>query len=225
MAPSRPDLTAVRRAVGVAAVSFLLSGAVVYGLAPDVPTSGPSPDTTATASASPAPTTVATHSGTPGGQSSGADPSRTFRTSEPTSTPTHGAGDSGGSGSAEPQTIQVEAPTAPAMLFETVRIQGTYHGGARHLSAGAALGEAPVAGLPATHQDRPVGPVHRLRRVGRAGSLLASRAGPQLRRDVQTLSAHDQGLTTAGYQPPGLRTESSLAKTMTLSRYLCLASS
>jgi hypothetical protein len=129
MAPSRPDLTAVRRAVGVAAVSFLLSGAVVYGLAPDVPTSGPTPDMTAIASASPAPTTDAS-SGTPGGPSSGADPSSPSESSPPTSTPTHGTGDSGGSGSAEPQTIQVEAPTAPAMLFETVRIQGTYHGGA-----------------------------------------------------------------------------------------------
>jgi hypothetical protein len=130
MAPSRPDLTAVRRAVGVAAVSFLLSGAVVYGLAPDVPTSGPSADMTAIASASPAPTTDAATSETPGGPSSGADPSPSSESEQPTSTPTHGAGDSGGSGSAEPQTIQVEAPAAPAMLFETVRIQGTYHGGA-----------------------------------------------------------------------------------------------
>ena len=130
MAPSRPDLTSVRRAVGVAAVSFMLSGAVVYGLAPDVPTSGTSPSTTATSSARPEPTTVAADTGTPGGPSSSAGPSGTSDPGSPTSTPTHAAGDSSGSRSAEPKTIQVEVPAAPAMVFETVRIQGTYHGGA-----------------------------------------------------------------------------------------------
>ena len=36
----------------------------------------------------------------------------------------------------------------------------------RRLPAGAALGGRPVAGLPVARQDRPVGPVHRLCRVG-----------------------------------------------------------
>ena len=87
----------------------------------------------------------------------------------------------------------------------------------RHLSAGAALGGWQVAGLPGTHQDRPVGPVHRLCRAWAAGSLPASRAGPRLRRDVQTLCAGDHGLTTLAisHRP---RTASSLAKTTTLSR-------
>ena len=82
-----------------------------------------------------------------------------------------------------------------------------------------------MAGLPVTDEDRPVGPVHRLGRVGAAGSLPASRAGPRLRRDVQALCAGDQGLTTSACQPRGPRTASSLAKTTTLSRYLCLAAS
>ena len=65
----------------------------------------------------------------------------------------------------------------------------------RHLSSSAALGDRHVAGLPVTHEDRPVGPVHRLCRAWPAGSLLASRGGPRLCRDVQTLCASDQGLT------------------------------
>src|SRR5215213_5998446 len=72
----------------------------------------------------------------------------------------------------------------------------------RHLSAGAALGGRQVAELPVIHEDRPVGPLHHLCRVWAAGSLPASRAGPRLRRDVQTLCASAQGLTT----PLGRRT-------------------
>jgi hypothetical protein len=135
MAPLRPDLTSVRRAVGMAAVSLLLSGAVVYGVAPDYPTSGSSPSTTADSSASPAPTRVGTQGATPGGGTSSAGPSRAgpSRASDPgqpASTTTPGASDNTGSGPAGQETIEVEDPAAPAKPFQTVRIQGTYPGGA-----------------------------------------------------------------------------------------------
>jgi len=42
---------------------------------------------------------------------------------------------------------------------------------------------------------------------------------------VTTVCASDRGLSAAGDQPPGPRTAVSLAKTTTLSRYLCLAAS
>ena len=67
-----------------------------------------------------------------------------------------------------------------------------------HLSAGAALGGGQVAGFPVTYEDRPVGPVHYPGRVWAAGSLLASRAGPGLRRGVENLCGSDQGLTAPG---------------------------
>jgi hypothetical protein len=104
MAPLRPGLTPVRRAVGLAAVLFLVCCAVVfYQLAPGFPSSGPSPITTA--SASPAPTRVGTESATPTAVSSS-------------------------SGSGEAEAIQVESPALSARPFQAVRIQGTYHGGA-----------------------------------------------------------------------------------------------
>ena len=87
-------------------------------------------------------------------------------------------------------------------------------------SCGCSAGRAePVAGLPVTDEDRPVRPVHRVRRVGAAGSVPASRAGPRLRREVRNLCAGDQGVTPVG-QPRGRLIVSSLAKTMTLSKYL-----
>jgi hypothetical protein len=108
----RPALTAVRRVVGVAAVLFLLSCAVVfYRIAPDVSASGSSPGTTATSSASPAPNKVGTQSATPGGRSSTANP--------PASEP----------GSAQ-QAVQVATLPRSAEPFQPVRIQGTYRGGA-----------------------------------------------------------------------------------------------
>jgi hypothetical protein len=64
----------------------------------------------------------------------------------------------------------------------------------RYLFARGALGRRQVAGFPVTHQDRPVGPVHRLCRVGAAGSSPASRAQPRLRRDLEPLCGSDQGL-------------------------------
>ena len=45
-------------------------------------------------------------------------------------TATPGAGDSSGSRSAEEEAIQVKAPGVSARPFQTVRIQGTYRGGA-----------------------------------------------------------------------------------------------
>jgi hypothetical protein len=106
MAPLRPGLTPVRRAVGLAAVLFLFCCAVVfYQLAPGFPSSGPSPSTTANSSASPAPTRVGTESATPTGGSSS-------------------------SGSGEEEAIQLEDSAVSAKPFQAVRIQGTYHGGA-----------------------------------------------------------------------------------------------
>ena len=105
MAPLRPGLTPVRRAVGVAGVLILFCCAVVfYQLAPGFPTSGPSPSTTANSSASPAPTKVGTESATPTAVSSS-------------------------SGSGE-EAIQLDDSAISAKPFQAVRIQGTYHGGA-----------------------------------------------------------------------------------------------
>ena len=131
MAPSRPGLTPVRRGVGVAAVLFLLGCAVFYGVAPGFLTSGASPGTTANSSASPAPTRVGTQSAIPGGPSSSAGPSRASDTWPPTSTTPPGAGNSTGSGSAkEKKVIQLAGSAASAKPFQTVRIEGTYRGGA-----------------------------------------------------------------------------------------------
>jgi hypothetical protein len=106
MAPSRPGLTPLRRAVGVAVVAFLISAAVVfYQLAPGFHTSGASPSTAANSSASPAPTRVGTESVTPTALSSS-------------------------SASGEGQAIQLEGAALSAKPFQAVRIQGTYHGGA-----------------------------------------------------------------------------------------------
>ena len=106
MALSGPGLAPFRRGVGVAAVLFLLGCAVVfYRFAPGLPTSGASPSATASSPASPAPTTVDTYSATPSGVSSS-------------------------SGSAGEITIQTEASAGSAKPFQTVGIQGTYHGGA-----------------------------------------------------------------------------------------------
>ena len=105
MAPLRPGLTPVRRAVGVAAVLFLLCCAVVfYQLASGFPSSGPSPSPTANSSASPAPTRVGTESATPTVSSS--------------------------AGSGEEEAIQLEDSAVSGKPFQAVRIQGTYHGGA-----------------------------------------------------------------------------------------------
>ena len=145
----------------------------------------------------------------------------TATVSKPTSEPSDESADIGG----EESTIQLEDLADSARPFEAVRIQGTYRGGTGTFLRVQRWRGRPVAGFPGTHQDRPGGPVHHPGRVWTTGSLPASRVGPRLRRDVQTLCCSDQGLTTSGYQPPGPRTVSSLAKTMTLSRYVCLAAS
>ena len=127
----RPGLTPVRRVVGVAAVAFLLSAAVVfYREAPGSPTSDSSPSTVADVSPSPAPTTVSTQSATPSGLPSSVGPSRASDPGSPTSTTRPDAGENAGSGSAE-NTIVVEQPASPAKPFQTVRIDGTYRGGGR----------------------------------------------------------------------------------------------
>jgi hypothetical protein len=106
MAPLRPGLTPVRRAVGVAAVLFLFCCAVVfYESAPGSPSSGPSPSTTADSSASPAPPRVGTKSATPTGLSSS-------------------------SGWGEHEAIELKDSAVSAEPFQAVRIEGTYHGGA-----------------------------------------------------------------------------------------------
>jgi hypothetical protein len=131
MAPSGPGLASIRRGVGVAAVLFLLGCAVVfYRAAPSFPTSGSSPGTTAHSPASPTATGVGTRSATPGGPQSSARPSQASDPGPSTSTTTPGAGDSSGSGSAEQKTIQLNDSAYSAKPFQTVRIQGTYHGGA-----------------------------------------------------------------------------------------------
>jgi hypothetical protein len=131
MAPLGPGLAAIRRGVGVAAVLFLLGCAVVfYRVAPSFPTSGSSPSTTAHSSANPTLTGGGTQSATPGVQQSSAGPSPASDPEPPTSTTTPGAGDSTGSGSAEQKTIQLNDSAYSAKPFQTVRIQGTYRGGA-----------------------------------------------------------------------------------------------
>jgi hypothetical protein len=79
--------------------------------------------------------------------------------------------------------------------------------------------------FPVAREDRPVGPLHHLRRVWTAGSLPALCARSQLPCDVQNYCASNQGLMSSGHLPPDSRTASNLAKTMTLSRYLRLAAS
>jgi hypothetical protein len=73
---------------------------------------------------------TSTQSGTPGPPSSGAGPSRASDPRPPTSTSTPGAGGNAGSGSAEQEAIQLENSAGSAKPFQTVRIQGTYRGGA-----------------------------------------------------------------------------------------------
>jgi hypothetical protein len=73
---------------------------------------------------------TSTQSATPGPPSSSGGPSLTSDPAPPTSISTPGAGDNAGSGSAEQETIQLKNSAAAAKPFQTVRIQGTYRGGA-----------------------------------------------------------------------------------------------
>lgn len=136
--PLRPDLTSVRRAVGVAAVFFLLGGAVAfYRAAPGFSTSVSGSDTSIASPSISAGTTIGTTAASPREASPSAGPSRASapapptptRAPIPTTTTTLGAGDGDGSESAKVVDIQVETPAAPAKPFQTVPIRGTYHGG------------------------------------------------------------------------------------------------
>jgi serine acetyltransferase len=115
LAPSRPGLTLVRRGVGAAAVLFLLGSAVVYyRVAPDFATAGSSPST---------------QGATPSGQASSAGPSPASDPRPSSSATTPSARDNTGSAAA-PKAIQMDDPTLSAKPFETVRISGTFRGGA-----------------------------------------------------------------------------------------------
>ena len=97
---ARPVLTAMRRAVGAAAVLSLLACAVVfYRVAPGYSTSGSSPRTGASSSTSPAPTTV--------GKSRASDTTDSKPADE---------------------AIQVKGLVSSAKPFQPVRIDGTHHG-------------------------------------------------------------------------------------------------
>jgi hypothetical protein len=135
MAPLRPRLTLLRRAVGVAVVSFLLSCAVALCLAaPGLATFGSRASTTANSPTGsfpdPTPSRIGSQSPSPGGSSSTADPPRASDPTPPTLTTTPAAGDNTASGSAGQETIQLKDPPVSAKPFETVRIRGTYRGGA-----------------------------------------------------------------------------------------------
>ena len=106
------------------AVVLLLIGCAVafYRLAPGFPTSVASPSALPSSSASPAPTTVDASSAT----SSSASPAPTTGDTQ-SATP---GGVSSTSGSAEAKTIQLEASAGSAKPFQSVRIHGTYRGGA-----------------------------------------------------------------------------------------------
>lgn len=111
MAPSSHGLTPIRRGVGLAMVLFLLGCAVVfYREGPDFTTFGPSSRTAVESATDPGPTWAGSESAVSGGSASTADQS-------PASGPT-------------PSTIQVEQPADSAKSFQTVRIRGTYRGGA-----------------------------------------------------------------------------------------------
>jgi hypothetical protein len=109
MAPSRLGLAPLRRVVGATLVVLLLVGAVLYYRAPpSSPVAAPSPSTRPSADGSSVPD------------------------AEPLpSAPTPQATGSDGSPTAEVAAIEIYGDRAiKAQPFETVRIQGTYHGGA-----------------------------------------------------------------------------------------------
>lgn len=73
---------------------------------------------------------ASTQSATPGKLSSSAGPSQPSERRSATSTTPPDPGDKTGSGSSEQKSIQLDAPAESARPFQTVRIQGTYRGGA-----------------------------------------------------------------------------------------------
>ena len=114
-APARSGRTLARRGIGAAAVLSLLGGAVVYYR------EGPDFATSASSQSSP--------SAAPSEQAPSAGPSRTSDPRPSASTPTPGASDNTGSGPAS-KTIQLKDSALSGRPFETVRISGTYRGGA-----------------------------------------------------------------------------------------------
>ena len=71
-----------------------------------------------------------------------------------------------------------------------------------------------MTGLPATYEDRPIGPVHHLCRIRAAELLPASLARPRLWREGQHLCARDHGLSAFCFRFIGQFSGGS---------YLCLA--
>ena len=117
MAPST-DLTSVRRAVGVAVVFFLLGCAFAfYRGGVGLTTFGSSAATVGHSSPSLAPTLDPSERAAP-------DPTPS------TSPTTPGSGKNSGSASTGEETIQVKGPADSVKPFQTVRIRGTYRGGA-----------------------------------------------------------------------------------------------
>jgi hypothetical protein len=128
MAPLRPGLALVRRAVGVIAVVFLLSCAVAfYAMAPSLPSSGATaPPTTGPTSSSPPPV-----SQPPAGEpsSSEAPPSEPPVSESPTSEPPTTTPSVNTSSSSAAKSIEIEDFTPTVKSFQAVQIRGIYHGG------------------------------------------------------------------------------------------------
>jgi hypothetical protein len=128
MAPIRPGLALVRRAVGVAAVIFLLSCAVAfYAMAPSLPSSG------ATAAPTTGPPSIAPPpvSQPPAGEPSSSEPppsgppvSESPPSEPPTTTPSVNT-----SSSSAANSIEIEDWTRSVKSFQAVQVRGIYHGG------------------------------------------------------------------------------------------------
>ena len=131
VAPLSPGLSSVRRGIGTALVFFLLGCAVVfYRTTSGFPTLGSAAPASASAFASGDPTTLATQTAPSSGPSASADLSPATEPAPSISPTRPAAGDSTASGSAGEQTIHLEKPPNSAKPFQTVRIRGTYRGGA-----------------------------------------------------------------------------------------------
>jgi hypothetical protein len=115
----------------------------------------------------------------PGGVSSSGDPAAA-------SGPRSGSVEEG-------ETIQVDDVADSGRPFETVRIQGTYRGGADTLLRVQRWEEGKWLAFPVPARTDQSGQFTTYVEFGQPGRLPASRAGPGLRRDVQTFCAIDQG--------------------------------
>ena len=97
---------------------------------------------------------------------------------------------------AQDKTIQLEDPADSAKPFETVPIQGTYRGGADTILRVQRWESGRWLAFPVPTKTDQSGQFTAYVELGRLGSSPASHAGSRLGRDVQTLGAGDQGLTT-----------------------------